>query len=82
VALRDVINIGTLVLAFATFVTVHLALAGRLVLRARPRWHGLAALVLPPLAPIWAFREGWRKTAILWMASLGIYVIALMVALR
>ena len=44
-----------LVLGFATLVTVHLALALRLILRERPRWRGLVALVVPPLAVIWAF---------------------------
>ncbi len=68
--------LAALVLAFATFVTVHVFLAGRLTLRARPRWRGLLALVVPPLAPLWAFREGWRRSATLWVAAVLAYVVA------
>jgi hypothetical protein len=80
---KDVVALATyatLVLAFATLVTVHVALASRLVLRARPRWQGLAALVVPPLAPIYGFRQGWRRTSTLWLVSLIAYVVALLVA--
>jgi hypothetical protein len=77
---KDIIVVGALVVGFATLVTVHIALAGRLLLRARPRWRGLVALVVPPLAPIWAFREGWLKSGALWIASVVIYVVALIAA--
>jgi hypothetical protein len=77
---KDAIVLATLVLSFATLVTVHVALAGRLVLRGRPRWRGVVALVLPPLAPIYGFREGLRRTSTLWLASVIAYAIALLVA--
>jgi hypothetical protein len=80
VAVRDVLVLAVLVLAFATLVTVHVALAGRLVLRSRPRWRGVVALVVPPLAPIYGFREGFRRTSALWLASLIAYTLALLVA--
>jgi hypothetical protein len=78
---KDAIILGGLVLGFATLVTVHVALAFRLTLRERPRWRGPVALVVPPLAVIWAFKAGWRRTAILWLAAVLIYAIALVVAL-
>lgn len=77
--MKDKAALATLVLAFATLVTVHVFLAGRLV-RARPRWHGLLALVIPPLAPIYGFRQGWRRSSTLWLVSVIVYVIALLIA--
>jgi hypothetical protein len=76
VSVRDAIIMGTLIVAFAAFVTVHVALSGRLVLHARPRWRGLLALVLPPFAPIWGFREGMTRLSYAWLAILGVYVLA------
>jgi hypothetical protein len=69
-----------LFLGLATLVTVHVALAVRLV-RRQPRWRGLVALVVPPLAVMWAFREGWRRTAVLWLGAVAVYAAALTVAL-
>ena len=80
--MKDIIVLATLVVAFAAFVTVHVALASRLVLSARPRWRGIVALVVPPLAPIWAFREGWRRSGFAWIASVLVYAIGRIVASR
>ena len=76
----DLVLLAALVVAFATLTTVHLAIAARLTLRARPRWRGLVALLVPPLAPIWAYREGWSRSASLWVAAVLIYVVARIVA--
>ena len=76
---RDVLVIAFLVVGFATFVTAHVALAFRLTVRARPRWRGPLALFLPPLAPLWGFREGFRRNASIWLGSLLVYVVALLV---
>jgi hypothetical protein len=73
---KDYIVLAALLLSFATLVTVHVYLAFRLVARTRPRWRGAVALVVPPLAPIWAFREGWRRSGTLWIAALLAYVVA------
>ena len=78
---KDALVLAGLVLGFATLVTVHLALAARLVLRERPRWRGLVALVVPPLAVIWGFRAGFRRNAVLWLVAVVIYLIALIVSL-
>jgi hypothetical protein len=77
---KDAIILAGLVLGFATLVTVHVALAYRLTVRARPRWRGPVALVVPPLAVIWAFKEGWRRSAVVWLGAVLIYVIALIAA--
>ena len=70
-----------LVLGFATLATIHVALAGRLFLRMRPRWRGLVSLVVPPLAVIWGFRAGYRRMSVLWLVSVVVYLIALIVSL-
>lgn len=78
--MKDIAATATLVLAFATWVTVHVALAARLVLRSQPRWRGLLALVVPPLAPMYGFRQGWRRMSTLWLVFLIVYVLAHLVA--
>ncbi len=60
---KDIAATATLVLSFAAWVTTHVALAARLALRSQPRWRGLVALVVPPLAPMYGFRLGWRRTS-------------------
>lgn len=79
--MKDIATIATLVLAFATWVTVHVAISARLLLRAEPRWRGVAALFMPPLAPLWAIRQGWRRPAGVWLGSLSLYVAARIVAI-
>jgi hypothetical protein len=72
---KDYLLLAVLVLSFATVVTVHVAIAARLVLARRPRWRGLIALAVPPLAPLWAYREGWRRSATLWLAGVLAYLV-------
>jgi hypothetical protein len=74
---KDLLITALAVLGLATLITVHVALSARLVLRARPRWRGLVALVVPPLAVIWGFRAGWKGLSSLWLAALAVYVLAL-----
>lgn len=70
--MKDVIVLGALVLSFAVWATTHLVIAVRLTARA-PRWRGPAALVIPPLAPWWAFEEEWKVTAGLWIGAVLVY---------
>ncbi len=79
--MRDFILTAALLVGFATLVTVHVAVAGRLVLRQRPRWRGLVAFFVPPLGLIWALRAGWRAMAVVWVGAVAIYVMALVAAL-
>jgi len=57
----------------AAFVTVHVALAMTLLLFHKPRWRGLAALVLPPLAPVFGFIEKKSRLASAWIVLLALY---------
>lgn len=72
--------VGALIVGLATLVTAHVALSARLLFAARPRWRGLVAFVVPPLGVIWALRAGWYRTAGVWLASVLVYVIALIAA--
>lgn len=80
-AVKDAIITAVLILSPATLITTHVALAGRLLLRQRPRWRGLVGLVVPPLAVIWALRAGWNRIAAVWLGSVAVYVAALLAAL-
>jgi hypothetical protein len=71
----DVFVMVSIVVSFATLVTAHLALAAGLAARP-PWWHALVALLVPPLAPYWGFREKMRARAVLWGAALVLYAAA------
>lgn len=72
-ATPDLVALGVLVFAFATLITVHVALAYRLG-RDGPSWRGWAALALPPLAPVWGFLAGLRLLPALWLVSAVAYL--------
>lgn len=80
VLVKDAIVLGALLLAFAALVTTHVAISARLALRARPRIRGLGALLVPPLAPWWAWAQGWKLMTWLWLGSTGVYGVALLLA--
>jgi hypothetical protein len=77
---RDELVAAALLLAFAGAVTVHVAILAGLVGR-KPRWRAALALVLPPLAPYWAWGP-MRRRAIAWLALTVAYGVALLVASR
>jgi hypothetical protein len=72
---------ATLVVAFATLVTVHITLAFGLACR-HPRWRGLVALVVAPLAPFWGWQARMRVRGAVWVVAAAIYGIALTLSLR
>lgn len=71
---KDLVIAALLIFGFAAFVTTHVWLAGKLIVRKKPRIRGVLALFVPPLAPIWGYREGFRRGAMLWVVTLGAYV--------
>ncbi|MDB4935877.1 MAG: hypothetical protein JWP87_2849 [Labilithrix sp.] len=73
------IVVGTLVVAFALFITAHVAITFGLAFRP-PRWRALAAFLVAPLAPYWAWREHMRVRAGIWAAALILYVVATIVS--
>ncbi len=76
---RDLVVLVGLVLGLAVFVTAHVVLAIRLT-SAPERWRGLVALLVPPLGVLWGVRRGHRVNVAIVVASIGVYVIALIVA--
>jgi len=73
---KDVVIAVLLIFGFAAFVTAHVWMAVQLIIHKRPRILGLVALFVPPLAPLWGYREGLRKGTVLWLVTLGLYVSA------
>jgi hypothetical protein len=73
---RDSVLLGTMVLAFAILVSAHVLLAIGLV-RRRPRWHGVAALVVVPLAPWWGWRARMRVRCAVWIVAASAYATSL-----
>ena len=72
-----------LVLSFASWLTVHLAIAFELF-ASPPRWRALICL-LPPLSPLaayWALRQGMYRRAAAWGASGLGYLVLLYAAYR
>jgi len=61
-----------LLAALLGFLASHVAICVALG-RARGLRHGLLALVLLPLAPAWAWREGMRRHATGWLVALAVY---------
>jgi hypothetical protein len=75
--MKNTVVLVTLVMALATLVLTHLTIAVRLLLRVKPRYRGLLALLVPPLAPVWAYGQRWRRLCWLWLAAVLIYAAAL-----
>lgn len=78
--MKDTVVLAMLVLSFATLLTTHLVIALRLSLRARPRYRGLLALLVPPLAPFFAWGQHWRRLAALWVGAVVSYAVLVVVA--
>ena len=77
--MKDTVVVITLVLAFALFITAHIAIAFGLAFRA-PKWRAPAAFFVAPLAPYWAWREHMRVRFGVWVAALVLYIVASIVA--
>jgi hypothetical protein len=77
----DLLFVALPSLAFATLVTAHVRLLFGLLTRP-PRLRALWALVVPPLAPFWAYRENLRGWAMLWAFALVAYGLSLLFAIQ
>jgi hypothetical protein len=73
---RDAAVIAVLVVAFATLVVAHVAIALGLA-RRRPSWRAWVAFFAVPLAPWWAWRERMRARGVLWVIAAIGYCVAL-----
>jgi hypothetical protein len=77
---HDYVLFGASVLAFATLVSVHVSLVIGL-LRRRPHWHGVAALLVFPLAPWWAWQARMRVRGGIWLVAAASYATGLTLSL-
>jgi hypothetical protein len=78
---RDEIVSVALVLAFASWVTAHVALVAGLAVR-RPRWRAVAALAIVPLAPWWGRTEGMHRRTVAWVVGALAYALLRWLASR
>lgn len=78
-ALTDVLLVLGPSLSLALLVTAHVALVAALAVR-RPRWRAAVALVVPPLAVVWGAQEKLRRSCIVWLTALALYVLTLLLA--
>ena len=75
----DILGMLMLSGALGLLITAHLALVLHLFTRT-PRWHGLLALAVPPLAPYWGFQERRYVWGTLWLLAALAYVASLATA--
>ncbi|MBI2389975.1 MAG: hypothetical protein HYV09_10330 [Deltaproteobacteria bacterium] len=69
----DLIVTVALSVALAAWVTDHVALSVGL-LRRKPRWRGVVALIVAPLAPVFGFGARLRLRSALWIVLAIAYV--------
>jgi hypothetical protein len=65
--------------SLVVFVAAHVALVAGLACR-RAWGRAAVALLVPPLAPWWGYREGLRVATIAWCAALALYALGVAVA--
>ena len=78
---RDELVFVALVLAFAAFVTSHVALCFGIASH-KPRIRALVAFVVVPLAPVWGVKDRLHKRVALWIGSALAYVALRLIAAR
>ena len=71
----DALNLLAAAVTFGLLVTAHVVLAASLALL-KPRWRGLVALLVPPLAPYWGMEQRMRLRSALWLGAAAAYVVA------
>ena len=77
--MKDTVVVVILLLAFALFVTAHVAITFGLASRP-PRWRAAVGFFFAPIAVYWAWRERLRVRAVASGAALLLYVVALVIA--
>lgn len=78
--MRDAVLVVAVALAFAWVLTAQVFIVAGLV-RRRLYWKAVSSLVVPILAPYWAWGEGLRARSIAWVLGAVCYAAALAVAL-
>lgn len=68
-----------LLLALVVHAGAHLAIAAGFLKR-RAFKRAAIALVVPPLAPLWAWKDGMRSRVVAWLAALAVYAIGVAIS--
>lgn len=71
---RDLVLTIALAAVTALWFTFHVALAVGLI-RRHPRWRGLLAFFVAPLAPVFGFGAGLRVRSVAWLVLAIAYVV-------
>ena len=69
----DFALLGLIGVAVGLHLVAHVTLVIGL-LRRDPWWHGLVALVVPPLAAYWGYEAKLRRRVTLWVLTLAVYL--------
>jgi hypothetical protein len=69
----DFVLLALISVAVGLHLVAHVTLVIGL-LRRGPWWHGLLALVVPPLAPYWGYEAKLRGRVTLWVTTLAVYL--------
>jgi hypothetical protein len=78
-SLRDLVIVIVAIVSCALLITAQISIIAALAVRP-PRWRALVVIVLPPLAPFWAFREKLRGRAVTWLVSAVVYAVVRLIA--
>jgi hypothetical protein len=73
--------VAVVALALVVFLAAHAASIVFLFSRP-PRYRGLVALAVPPLAPYWTWRGGLHARVYVWLASLAVYAVGVAILAR
>ena len=73
--------IGLVALSLLVVLGVHVTLLG-LIARQRPRYRAAVALLVPPLAPYWAWRSGVRVPVYVWGTAVLLYAFGVAITSR
>lgn len=76
---RNAVVTVALLGSFAALLTVHIAAVFGIA-KKRAFGHAAGALVLPPLAPFFAFSRGMHVRAVMWCVFAAIYLVAFLMA--
>jgi len=80
ILMRDLAVVLTVACSFAALISAHISIVYGLV-KTGFGWKSLLALVVAPLALIWAIRERMRARAVLWGVSAVVYAVGIVASL-
>ncbi len=77
--MKDLVTVALVVVAFATFITAHVAITYGLAKRP-PRWRAAAGFIVPPLGAYWGWQEKMKARVGIFVGALALDLVARVVA--